>query len=163
MYIDKKLFGKCFCPATTIGRVCLKSDKGLPEELIAEAKEIDGENYNPTCFSLDVFDDGATVNYTTEDDFFTLGVCDNWEEAFEHYITKAKKRDLIETFEETLGDYEVCVMGMETYKVEGAFTERQAIIRAMDYFRDDDLYFDTEEAENVTEEDCEIIDFERYY
>lgn len=61
-----------------------------------------------------------------------------------------------------MGDYDVCVKGMETYTIRGAKSKRAAIIRAMEHFVDDDMYYGTEEAESVTESDCEIIWFEEY-
>ena len=61
-----------------------------------------------------------------------------------------------------MGDYDVCVMKQVTYTVYGANSEEEAIIQAIDYFRDDDMFYGTEEAENVTEEDCEIMWFEEY-
>lgn len=61
-----------------------------------------------------------------------------------------------------MGDYEICVMGMETYTIQGAESEEDAIIQAMDCFCNDDEYCGTEEAENVTEKDCKIVWFEEY-
>lgn len=55
--------------------------------------------------------------------------------------------------------YEVCVMDMETYTVT-AESEEDAIIEAIDCFKNDDEYYGSEEAENVTEEDCVIMCFE---
>lgn len=55
-------------------------------------------------------------------------------------------------------DYDVNVKGLCTYTIKEAETEEEAIIRAINCFKDDDLYYDTEEAENVTEDDC-IIDW----
>lgn len=60
---------------------------------------------------------------------------------------------------EQIGKYDVCVLGMETYTVY-AKSERDAIVKAMDKFMDDDMYCGTEEAYNVAEEDCEIVGFE---
>ena len=60
-----------------------------------------------------------------------------------------------------MGKYEVSVMGLESYEVE-ANSEEEAIITAIDYFKDDDLYCGTKEANNVTEEDCFIMWFEEY-
>lgn len=59
-----------------------------------------------------------------------------------------------------MGNYEVCVMGIETYTIKNAESEEDAIIQAMDCFFNDDEYYGSEEAENVTEEDCEIVWFE---
>jgi hypothetical protein len=55
--------------------------------------------------------------------------------------------------------YEVSVKNMETYSVE-ADSEEEAIIQAIDYFCDDDEYYGSEFAENVAEEDCEIVGWE---
>ena len=60
---------------------------------------------------------------------------------------------------EQIGKYDVCVLGMETYTVY-AKSEDDAIDRAMEKFMDDDMYYGTEEAESVTEADCEIVGFE---
>lgn len=59
----------------------------------------------------------------------------------------------------TVGEYEVSVYGMETYRVY-ATSEDDAINRAMEKFMDDDMYYGSKEAENVTEDDCEIIWFD---
>lgn len=59
-------------------------------------------------------------------------------------------------------DCEVCVKGMETYSIKEAKSKEDAIIQAIDYFMDDDMYYGTEEAENVTKEDCEIMWYEEY-
>lgn len=60
---------------------------------------------------------------------------------------------------EQIGKYDVCVLGMETYTVY-AKSEKDAIVKAMDKFMDDDMYCGTEETYNVAEEDCEIVGFE---
>ena len=98
MYIDRELFDECFCPAGGIGRVCLRGDMDIPEELVQIAKSIDGENYNPSCFSIDVFNGGAIICYTAEHEFVDLGyVCDNKDEVLQYYIKNASKYDLAET------------------------------------------------------------------
>lgn len=61
-----------------------------------------------------------------------------------------------------MGNYDICVKGMETYTIRGAKSKKDAIIQAIDYFMDDDMYYGTEEAENVTENDCEIMWYEEY-
>ena len=99
MYINKELFDECFCPTGGIGRVCLRGDGNIPNELVRIAKEIDGENYMPSCFSIDVFNGGAIINYTAEHDFIDLGyVCENYEEVLEYYKANADKEDVEETF-----------------------------------------------------------------
>ena len=59
------------------------------------------------------------------------------------------------------GDYEICVKGKVTYTINEAESEEDAIQQAIDYFCDDDLFYGTEDAENVTEDDCEVVGFER--
>lgn len=59
-----------------------------------------------------------------------------------------------------MGDYEICVKGMETYTIKHAESKEDAIAQAIDCFKDDDMYYGSEEAENVTEDDCEIIWYE---
>ena len=99
MIINRELFDECFCPTGGIGRVCLRGDKEIPNELVKIAKEIDGENYTPSCFSIDVFNGGANINYSAEHKFVDLGyVCENHEEVLEYYKENANKEDLEETF-----------------------------------------------------------------
>lgn len=101
MYINKELFDECFCPCDGIGRVCLRGDREIPNELVQIAKEIDGENYMPSCFCVDVFNGGATINYVAEHKFVDLGyVCDNYEEVLEYYKANADEVDLTTTFSE---------------------------------------------------------------
>lgn len=98
MKINKELFDECFCSCDGIGRVCLRGDKNIPDELVRIAKEIDGENYSPSCFSVDVFNGGAIINYSAEHEFVELGVCDNYEEVLSYYKENADEADLKETF-----------------------------------------------------------------
>ncbi len=99
MYINKELFDECFCPTYGIGRVCLRGDRDIPDELVEIAKEIDGENYNPSCFGIDVFNDGAMIVYVAEHEFVNLGVvCDNYEDVLEYYKDNADENDLRDTF-----------------------------------------------------------------
>lgn len=99
MYINKELFDECFCPTGGIGRVCLRGDENIPNELVQLAMEIDGENYMPSCFSIDVFNGGAIINYTAEHGFVDLGyICDNYEDVLEYYKANADKEDVEETF-----------------------------------------------------------------
>ena len=60
-----------------------------------------------------------------------------------------------------MGKYEVSVMGLESYKVE-AESEEEAIIKAIDCFMNDDMYYGTEEADKVTEAHCFVMWFEEY-
>lgn len=98
MYINKELFDECWCPCEGIGRVCLRGDKGIPEELEQMAREIDGDNYMKSCFSIDVFNSGALIYYMAEHEFKELLVCDNYEEVLEYYKANADENDLKETF-----------------------------------------------------------------
>ena len=98
MYINKELFDECFCPCEGIGRVCLRGDGNIPEELVELAKEIDGDNYMESCFSIDLFNSGALICYTAENEYKELYVCDNYEEVLEYYKAKADEDDLEETF-----------------------------------------------------------------
>jgi hypothetical protein len=107
MYINKELFDECFCPAKGIGRICLRGDRDIPNKLVQLAKEIDKENYDASCFYLDIFNGRATINYMAEHGSVDLGyVCDNYEEALEYYRTNADKADLIWAFSE--GGVELC-------------------------------------------------------
>ena len=98
MYINKELFDECWCPCEGIGRVCLRGDKGIPEELEQMAREIDGDNYKESCFSIDVFNSGALIYYMGEHNFHELIKCDNYEEVLEYYKAHADENDLKETF-----------------------------------------------------------------
>ena len=101
MNINKELFDECFCPCGGIGRVCLRGDRDIPNELVQIAKEIDGENYNPSCFSVDIFNGGAMIYYVAEyNGYIELYVCDNYEEALQYYKDNADKMDLEETIKE---------------------------------------------------------------
>lgn len=112
------------------------------------------------------------------DDFELMENCDNADVSSEEVIERAKtllgydiqdrainvgsfEYEIVEEWEksEEVGEYEVSVYGMETYKVY-ATSEEDAINRAIEKFMDDDMYCGSEEAENVTEDDCEIIWFE---
>lgn len=53
--------------------------------------------------------------------------------------------------------YDICVMGCETYNGIKAKSEDKAKQIALDYFKDDDMWFQTEEAEKASIKDCEII------
>lgn len=67
--------------------------------------------------------------------------------------------EIIEEEDEQIGKYTVCVLDMETYTVY-AKSEKDAIDKAITKFMDDDMFYGTEEANNVTPDDCRIIDFE---
>ena len=98
MIIDKKLFDECLCPCEGIGRICLNGSKGIPKELEDMARRVDGDNYLASCFSIEIFENGALIYYMAEDDFKELLVCDNYKEALEYYEKNASKDDLEETF-----------------------------------------------------------------
>lgn len=67
--------------------------------------------------------------------------------------------EIIEEEDEQIGKYTVCVLNMETYIVY-AKSERDAINKAITDFVNDDMFYGTEEADNVTQDDCRIIYFE---
>lgn len=97
--LNKELFGECSCPCSGFGRVCLKGDEGLPDRIVSLAKEFDKEHYSPSCFCIDVFSRGATINYISKHRRFSLAcICDICEEALQYYKENANDRDLRETF-----------------------------------------------------------------
>ena len=49
-------------------------------------------------------------------------------------------------------DYEINVKGLCTYTIREAESEEEAIIQAIDYLYDDDLFY----GEEATEDDCVI-------
>ena len=98
MYIDKELFDECFCPCDGMGRVCLNGSKGIPEELEEIARELDGDYYMCSCFSIDFFKGGAMINYMGEHEFHQLFKCDNYEEVMEFYKEHAAESELEATF-----------------------------------------------------------------
>ena len=72
----------------------------------------------------------------TKDEYCDITECDYWDdEEGEEYL------------------YSINVMEMESYEV-WARTEEEAFEKAIDCFRDDDEYYGSEEAENVTVNDC---------
>ena len=44
--------------------------------------------------------------------------------------------------------------------IRGAKSEADAIVQAIDCFKDDDIHYGADYTENVTKDDCEIIWFE---
>lgn len=52
--------------------------------------------------------------------------------------------------------YDICVKNMEHYEFNAKDNDEKAKIIALDYFKDDDEYYGSEEAENATIDDCEI-------
>lgn len=60
-------------------------------------------------------------------------------------------------------DYDINVKGLCTYTIKEAESEEEAITQAIDYFCNDDLFWGTEETENVTENDCTIDWFSNEY
>ena len=60
-----------------------------------------------------------------------------------------------------MGNYEISVMGKETYFIYGAENKTKAIQEAIEYFQNDDLFVGSREAEHVTEDDCEVVWFEK--
>ena len=67
--------------------------------------------------------------------------------------------EIVEEEDEQIGKYTVCVLNMETYIVYSK-SERDAINKAMDKFVNDDMFYGTKEADNVTQDDCRIVYFE---
>lgn len=61
-----------------------------------------------------------------------------------------------------MGNYDVCVKNMETYTICEAESEEDAIMQAIDCFKDDDMHHGADYTESVTEEDCEIMWSEEY-
>lgn len=57
---------------------------------------------------------------------------------------------------------DVNVKGLCTYEIKEVKSIEKAIIRAIDYFCDDDEFYGTPETENVTEADCEVMWYEEY-
>ena len=53
-------------------------------------------------------------------------------------------------------DYDINVKGLCTYTIKEAESKEEAITQAIDDFCNDDLFWGTEEAENITEDDCTI-------
>lgn len=60
-------------------------------------------------------------------------------------------------------DYDINVKRLCTYTIRGAESEKDAIIKAIDDFCNDDLFCGTEETENVTEDDCTIDWYSKEY
>ena len=52
--------------------------------------------------------------------------------------------------------YEVSVKGLSTYKVY-ADNDKEAKVKAIDCFFDDDEFYGLELTENVSEDECEIV------
>lgn len=113
-----------------------REDFGLDDDV--EISDEDIINEAKTCLGYDIQDRAINVSD------FECEIVDDYDEYDEP---------------EQIGKYDVCVLGKETYIVY-AKSERDAIIKAIDKFNDDDMYYGTEEAENVTEDDCEIVYFE---
>ena len=60
-------------------------------------------------------------------------------------------------------DYDINVKGLCTYTIREAESEEYAIIQAIDDFCNDDLFWGTEDAESVTEDDCVIEWYSKEY
>lgn len=102
--IAKELFDECFCPCDGIGRVCLRGDTinpgiNFPKELVDKMKKKDGEEYTPSCFSVDVVDESTALLYYTTyiGDYIELGVIDNAAELKKYYLETANKSEIRET------------------------------------------------------------------
>lgn len=102
MKIDKVLFDECFCPVYGIGRVCLRGDKGIPEFLENYGKEKDGNEYDPSCFSIDIVIENekpvaGIINYMAEHEMWGEIPCDNYMEAWSYYVEHVGQETLRET------------------------------------------------------------------
>lgn len=104
MIIAKELFDECFCPCEGIGRVCLRGDTidpgvNFPKELVDKMKEKDGEEYTPSCFSVDIVDEYTALLYYTTDngEYIELGAVDNVVELKKYYLETADTSDIKET------------------------------------------------------------------
>ena len=53
-------------------------------------------------------------------------------------------------------DYIINIKGLCSYTVKEVKSEDEAIIQAIDDFRNDDLFWGTEVAESVTIDDCTV-------
>lgn len=90
MIINKELFDECFYPVDGIARVCLRGDNGIPKFLEDYGREKDGDNYDCSCFSIDIILEdgnavGGLVNYMAEHGFWSEIICDNYMEAWEFF------------------------------------------------------------------------------
>lgn len=102
MVVDNNLFDECFCPVQGIGRVCLRGDKGIPEFLENYGKEKDGNEYDPSCFSIDIVIENekpvaGIINYTAEHEMWSEIPCDNYTEAFDYYKANISNEEWEET------------------------------------------------------------------
>ena len=57
--------------------------------------------------------------------------------------------------------YDICVKNLEHYEIY-ANSDEEAILQAIDNFTNDDEWIGSEEAECVTENDCEIYSCEEW-
>lgn len=75
---------------------------------------------------------------------------------------KQEKEEFKDANEYGFGTYEVSVKGLETYTVKGARTLKEAFTEAINYFINDDLFYNSPEADKVSEKDCHVVDYESY-
>lgn len=75
---------------------------------------------------------------------------------------KSQREEFKDANEYGYGTYEISVKGLTTYTVKGARTLKEAFTEAINYFINDDLFYDTPEADEVSEKDCRIVDYESY-
>ena len=103
MIIDKNLFDECWCCAPgQIARVCLSGMIGIPKELEEWGREKDGDEYDCSCFSIDIIIEdgrpvGGWVNYMAENAMWSEYVCDNYMEAWSYYVEHVDQETLRET------------------------------------------------------------------
>lgn len=113
MYIDKKIFGECYCPKPGFAGIRLKR-KELPNKLIKFQNELEElcrfDCYIPTII-IEIIDgevDDSWITYISEDYSKTepLGDdLDNWKEAWEYYKKYASQEDYECTMAEELKFY----------------------------------------------------------
>lgn len=101
MTINTKLFEECWCPCEGFARVCLKGSD-IPKELEDFGKEKDGDDYDGSCFSINIIIENkvptaAVISYTAVDEMWDYGKCDNYMEAWEYYKAHVSNEELEET------------------------------------------------------------------
>lgn len=102
MIIESRFFDECWCPTEGIARVCMNGSKGIPKELEDFGREKDGDDYDCSCFSVNVIVENgvpvsAVVSYMAANEMWDYCQCDNYEEAWEFYKEHAPTIDIDET------------------------------------------------------------------
>lgn len=75
---------------------------------------------------------------------------------------KSKTEESKDANEYGFGTYEISVKGLTTYTVKGARPLKEAFTEAINYFINDDLFYNSPEADEVSEKDCTVADCESY-